>query len=48
VRRLRQFGFQVPPKRSPPWARDEVILVIPESRTRIKVIGQVHAILAAG
>ncbi|OBF56733.1 HNH endonuclease [Mycobacterium sp. 852002-53434_SCH5985345] len=26
VRRLRQLGFHVPPKRSPPWVRDEVIL----------------------
>lgn len=26
VRRLRQLGFRVPPKRSPPWVRDEVIL----------------------
>jgi 5-methylcytosine-specific restriction protein A len=26
VRRLRLLGFHVPPKRSPPWVRDEVIL----------------------
>ncbi|MFD6197009.1 HNH endonuclease [Mycobacteriaceae bacterium NPDC060252] len=26
VRRLRRLGFRVPPKRSPPWMRDEVIL----------------------
>lgn len=26
VRRLRLLGFRVPPKRSPPWVRDEVIL----------------------
>jgi 5-methylcytosine-specific restriction enzyme A len=26
VRRLRLLGFRVPPKRSPPWIRDEVIL----------------------
>ncbi|MCV7223643.1 HNH endonuclease [Mycolicibacterium elephantis] len=26
VRQLRQLGFHVPPKRSPPWVRDEVIL----------------------
>lgn len=26
VRRLRLLGFRVPPRRSPPWVRDEVIL----------------------
>jgi 5-methylcytosine-specific restriction protein A len=26
VRHLRQLGFHVPPRRSPPWVRDEVIL----------------------